>query len=211
VHDTKPPPRVSVGRTDSHVVHEPICLGWGTLRRSIVFGSTGQSDLVKYSCSATNLMVETKKSFSDLLVEDVYDLVVKDPTTIDSGAKIRQVFDLFLNNPVSRKVYVLNEEGKYVGAVTTETLLRLLGYRVGVREFANWSLWKLMRDMLKEGVEGVIEKVPSVKRSDKLTKALQIMVEDHFTDLPVLDDDGKLIGELNSFEIFTKGRELFDE
>ena len=57
----------------------------------------------------------------------------------------------------------------------------------------------------------MIEKVPSVKRSDKLTKALQIMVEDHFTDLPVVDDDGKLIGELNSFEIFTKGRELFEE
>jgi CBS domain-containing protein len=156
-------------------------------------------------------MVDTKKSFSDLMVEDVYDLVVKDPTTIDSGAKIRQVFDEFLNNPVSRKVYVLNEEGKYMGAVTTETLLRLLGYRVGVREFANWSLWRLMRDMLKEGVEGVIEKVPSVKRSDKLTKALQIMVEDHFTDLPVVDDDGRLIGELNSFEIFMKGRELFEE
>jgi CBS domain-containing protein len=156
-------------------------------------------------------MVEMKKSFSDLLVEDVYDLVIQNPTTIDSGSKIRKVFDEFLNNPVSRKVYVLNDEGKYMGAVTTETLLRLLGYRVGVREFANWSLWRLMRDMLKEGVEGVIDKVPAVKRGDKLTKALQIMVEDHFTDLPVVDDDGKLIGELNSIEIFTKGRELFEE
>jgi CBS domain-containing protein len=68
-----------------------------------------------------------------------------------------------------------------------------------------------MRDMLKEGVEGVLIKVPTLKRSDKLTKALQIMVEDHLTDLPVVDDDGKLIGELNSFEIFTKGRELFEE
>ncbi len=151
-------------------------------------------------------MVEMKKSFSDLLVEDVFELIVKDPTTIDSGSKIRQVFDEFLNSPVSRKVYVLNEEGQLMGAVTTETLLRLLGYRVGVREFANWSLWRLMRDMLKEGVEGVIDKVPTVKRSTKLVKALQIMVEDHFTDLPVVDDDGKLIGELNSYEIFTKGR-----
>ena len=156
-------------------------------------------------------MVEMKKSFSDLVVEDVFELIVKDPTTIDSGSKIRQVFDEFLKNPVSRKVYVVNEEGKLMGAVTTETLLRLLGYRVGVREFANWSLWRLMRDMLKEGVEGVIDKVPTVKRTDKLTKALKIMVEDHFTDLPVVDEEGKLVGELNSYEIFTKGRELFEE
>ncbi|MGD0818034.1 MAG: CBS domain-containing protein [Methanomassiliicoccales archaeon] len=156
-------------------------------------------------------MVEMKKSFSDLLVEDVYELVVKDPSTINEGSKIREVFDEFLKHPVSRKVYVINEEGKLIGAVTTETLLRLLGYRVGVREFANWSLWRLMRDMLKEGVEGVLLKVPTLKRSDKLTKALKIMVEDHFTDLPVVDDEGKLIGELNSYEIFTKGRELFEE
>jgi len=156
-------------------------------------------------------MTELKKSFSDLLVEDVYELVVKNPSALPSGSKLRQVFDEFLNNPVSRKVYILNEEGKLLGAVNTETLLRLLGYRVGVREFANWSLWRLMRDMLKEGVEGVQIKVPTLKRSDKLTKALQIMVEDHLTDLPVVDDDGKLIGELNSFEIFTKGRELFEE
>jgi CBS domain-containing protein len=156
-------------------------------------------------------MTELKKSFSDLLVEDVYELVVKNPSALPSGSKLRQVFDEFLNNPVSRKVYILNDDGKLLGAVNTETLLRLLGYRVGVREFANWSLWRLMRDMLKEGVEGVLIKVPTLKRSDKLTKALQIMVEDHLTDLPVVDDDGKLIGELNSFEIFTKGRELFEE
>ena len=156
-------------------------------------------------------MVEMKKSFSDLLVEDVYELVVKDPTTVDSGSKIHQVFDEFLKNPVSRKVYVVNAEGKLMGAVTTETLLRLLGYRVGIREFADWSLWRLMRDMLKEGVEGVFDKVPTVKRTDKLTKALKIMVESHFTDLPVVDDEGKLVGELNSYEIFTKGKELFEE
>jgi CBS domain-containing protein len=156
-------------------------------------------------------MVETKKSFSDFLVEDVYELMVKDPATVKAGSKIHDVFDMFLQNPISRKVYVVDDEGKLMGAVTTETLLRLLGYRVGVREFANLSLWKLVRDMLKEGVDGVLEKVPPVKKTDKLTNALQIMVDRHFTDLPVIDEHGVLIGELNSFEIFTKGRAMFEE
>ena len=178
---------------------------------SIFSQSTGLTIFLSIPGSLTIFMTELKKSFSDLLVEDVYELVVKNPSALPSGSKLRQVFDEFLNNPVSRKVYILNDDGKLLGAVNTETLLRLLGYRVGVREFANWSLWRLMRDMLKEGVEGVLIKVPTLKRSDKLTKALQIMVEDHLTDLPVVDDDGKLIGELNSFEIFTKGRELFEE
>ena len=156
-------------------------------------------------------MVEMKKSFSDLLVSDVYDLVIKEPSMVRAGSKIQEVFDQFLKNPVSQKVYVIDEEGKLLGAVTTQTLLRLLGYRVGVREFAGFSLWKLMRDMLKEGVDGVFVKVPPVKATDKLTKALQIMLDNHVSDLPVVDEDGKLVGELNSLEIFHKGRGLFEE
>jgi CBS domain-containing protein len=156
-------------------------------------------------------MVEMKKSFSDLLVSDVYDLVIKEPSVVKSGSKIHQVFDEYLKSPISRKVYVVDDNGKLLGAVTTETLLRLLGYRVGIREFAGFSLWKLMRDMLKEGVDDVFIKVPPVKQTDKLTKALQIMLDNHVNDLPVVDADGKLIGELNSLEIFHKGRELFEE
>ncbi|HEY3418927.1 MAG TPA: CBS domain-containing protein [Methanomassiliicoccales archaeon] len=156
-------------------------------------------------------MVEMKKSFSDLLVSDVYDLVIKEPSTVKTGSKIHQVFDEYLKNPGSRKVYVIDDEGKLLGAVTTETLLRLLGYRVGIREFAGFSLWKLMRDMLKEGVDGIFVKIPSVKANDKLTKALQIMLDNHLNDLPVIDNEGKLIGELNSLEIFNKGKELFVE
>ena len=152
-----------------------------------------------------------KKSFSDLLVSDVYDLVIKEPPMVRAGSKIQEVFDQFLKNPVSQKVYVIDEEGELLGAVTTQTLLRLLGYRVGVREFAGFSLWKLMRDMLKEGVDGVFVKVPPVKATDKLTKALQIMLDNHVSDLPVVDANGKLVGELNSLEIFHKGRGLFEE
>jgi CBS domain-containing protein len=156
-------------------------------------------------------MVEMKKSFSDLLVSDVYDLVIKEPSTVKIGSKIHQAYDEYLKNPVSRKVYVVDDQGKLLGAVTTETLLRLLGYRVGVREFSGLSLWKLMRDILKEDVDGVLVKVPSLRQTDKLTKALQIMLDNHVDDLPVVDSDGKLIGELNSLEMFIKGRKLFEE
>ena len=38
-------------------------------------------------------MLDMKKSFSDLLVSDVYELVVKEPSTVRTGSKIREVFD----------------------------------------------------------------------------------------------------------------------
>jgi CBS domain-containing protein len=156
-------------------------------------------------------MLDMKKSFSDLLVGDVYDLVIKEPATVRTGSKIREAFDEYLKNPGSRKVYVVDEEGKLLGAVTTETLLRLLGYRVGVREFSGLSLWRMFKEVFKEDVDRVFIKIAPVKQTDKLTKALQIMIDNHFNDLPVVDGEGRLIGELNSMELFLKGRELFEK
>jgi CBS domain-containing protein len=69
----------------------------------------------------------------------------------------------------------------------------------------------MMRDLLKEGVDGIFIRVPPVKATDKVTKALQVMLDNHVNDLPVIDSDGKLIGELNSLEVFQKGRALFEE
>jgi len=43
----------------------------------------------------------------------------------------------------------------------------------------------------------------------RLTKAMEIMMEDHLNDLPVVDEEGRLIGELVSLEIFIEGKELF--
>jgi CBS domain-containing protein len=152
-----------------------------------------------------------EKSFSDTLVGDVYTLIVKEPAQVQKSAKIREAIELMLNNPISRKVYVVDVEGNLVGAVTIETVLRLVGYRVGVKQDRGLELFRFLRDTLKEDVEQVIAKVKPVKKETKLTEALQIMIDNHLNDLPVVDDDYKLIGELSSVELLEKGRQLFEE
>ena len=50
----------------------------------------------------------------------------------------------------------------------------------------------------------------TVCKDTKLTTALDIMVNEHLNDLPVVDENGVLIGELNSLELFEEGKILFD-
>jgi len=92
------------------------------------------------------------KTFRDTLVGDVYELIVKSPMTIARDAKISKVIDGMLANPVSRKVYVIDEGGKLLGMVNTDTILRLIGYRTGVRETGALSFYRFLRDMLKEDI-----------------------------------------------------------
>ena len=154
-------------------------------------------------------MSGSEKKLIDTLVGDVYDLVVEEPSRIKKDGQIKDVIEMMLQNPVSRKVYVVDDDGKLVGMVNTETVLRLIGYRVGVWELGVMSFYRFMRDMFKEEVSTLFSPTRSVTRETKLTEALSIMVQDHVNDLPVVDPDGILIGELVSLEMFLKGKDLF--
>lgn len=150
-----------------------------------------------------------EKKFTELLVEEVSDSLIKEPSIISKEASIRDVIDTMLKDPVTRKVYVVDDEGKLVGMVTTATLLRLIGYRVGIRT-GTLSFYKFLRDTLKEEVKSVMESPVYVKPRNKLTEALFKMLEEHMNDIPVVDDNMKLLGELNSMELFTQAKDLFD-
>ena len=44
-----------------------------------------------------------------------------------------------------------------------------------------------------------------------LTDAIELMVKQHLNDLPIVDENGKLIGEMISLNIFKKARDLFED
>jgi CBS domain-containing protein len=155
-------------------------------------------------------MPDAEKKFSETLVGDVYELIVRTPTSVREDAQVREVIDGMLSNPLSRKVYVVDGQGKLKGIITTETILRLIGYRTGVRQTGATSFYRFLRDMFKEDVIRLMTSTRSVTREDKLTTAMDIMLRDHVNDLPVVDADGRLVGELISLELFLKGKELFE-
>ena len=152
-----------------------------------------------------------EKRFSDLLVSDVSDKLVLKASSVKRDAKIRDVIEQMIANPLSRKVYVVDEGGRYIGTVNTETILRLLGYRVGVRKDGGISFVRFLRDAFKEEAASVMAKGLTVAPNTKLTAALDIMLDEHLNDLPVVDEEGKLLGELVSLELFMEGRALFPE
>ena len=121
-----------------------------------------------------------------------------------------EVVDQMLSNPLSRKVYVTDEGGKYLGTISTEIVLRLMGYRLGVRETGGLSFYRFLRDTLKEGADGVMVKGRTVTAETRVSEAMRMMIEDHLNDLPVVDKEGRLVGELVSQELFMEARRVFD-
>ena len=151
-----------------------------------------------------------EKRFSELLVSDVATKIVRSASKVGADAPINVVIDSMLANPLSRKAYVVDDQGRYIGTVNTETILRLIGYRVGVRKDGGISFVRFLRDALKEEAGNIMVKGTTVTGDTKLTAALDIMVNEHLNDLPVVDAEGRLVGELISLELFEEGKELFE-
>lgn len=150
------------------------------------------------------------KAFDELLVGDVFRSMVVKPSVLGVDATIKEVINEMLENPIARKVYIVDGEGKLMGTVTTETVLRLIGYRVGVRETGVLPFIRFLRDVLKEKAADVMTESICVRHTTPLEEAFSKMLEHHLNDLPVVDDEGMLIGELNTLQLFSMARSLFE-
>ena len=151
------------------------------------------------------------KDIKDITVGEAYEISLGKPAIVGEEAILKDAVDAMTLNTTSRKVYVVDSQGKLKGAITIETLLRQVGYRVGVREAGVISFFKFLGGVFKENVTEFMEDPVTVTKEYKLLDALQKMVEHHLNDLPVIDDEGRLIGELLSIEILEYAKKTFDQ
>ena len=142
-----------------------------------------------------------KKDIKDLKVEDIFDIVTGDPVVVTEDSILRDAVEAITKNLTSHKVYVVDSAGVLKGVITIETLLRQVGYRVGVRETGMISFFKFLSGVFKENVTEFMEKPVTINKQHFVLEALEKMVEYHLNDLPIIDDENKLIGELHSLEI----------
>ena len=144
-------------------------------------------------------------------VNDVYNLVVGEPATVKKGDLLKNAVDAIVNKPLSENVYVIDKNGRLLGVISMGGLLKQVGYRIGARKAGVVSFIHLMSDLMKDEVEQFMEKTAAAKKEMLLKDALKLMVEKRMNNLPVVDDKGVLIGELNGLEILIAARKLFDE
>ena len=143
-------------------------------------------------------------------IGDVYGEIVTRPSTIPEGAQLRDAVSAILSSQTTRKAYVVDAKGRLKGVVGIETLMRLVGYRIGARAPGVVSFFRFVRDMQTEAVAQFMDPPRAVTRDTKIVDLVRLVVEQHLNDFPVVDDAGVLTGEVNTQHLLTATRALFD-
>lgn len=154
-------------------------------------------------------MVE--KDIRDIKVGEVHEVMIGKPALVTEDAILGDAVEAITQNLASRKVYVADMAGVLKGVIRIETLLRHVGYKVGVRETGIISYLKFLSGIFKENVTDFMEDPVTVTNDHKLLDALQKMVDNHLNDLPVVDTEGRIIGELLGLEFLLEAMKIFKE
>ena len=144
-------------------------------------------------------------------VADLRDDLVERGSRIGPDAPISELIELLLARPQSRVVHVVDAEGKLLGTVSWRSVLRAAGARHGVRDERMFSLLRLFRELRHEHARDLMRPPTAVTLGETLRDVLLKMERFHENDLPLVDGERRLLGEVNGMRVMRLALETFRE
>jgi CBS domain-containing protein len=145
-------------------------------------------------------------------VADVYKMIIREPTVVVEGMKVSEAVSKLLKNPKKRNVYVVDDTNRLTGIITVRELVKMMGLYARINKEKVFSLADCTNKLLDAYVEDVMTcHFAAVQKDEELTKILREMEVHQLEDLPVVDDDGKLVGVINGLEILAAGKALYSK
>lgn len=133
-------------------------------------------------------------------IKDCCNEVTHEADLVGENDSIGKVMDVMAKDPLSRSVYVIGNEKKLLGIITVRDVLEFLG-----PQFVDTS--RIIREIFAQTAGDMMRAPVSVSMEDPIEKAIEIAIQERLDDVPVCDKDGKVVGDLNCFEIMNNMRE----
>ncbi|ARK31334.1 CBS domain-containing protein [Halalkalibacter krulwichiae] len=139
-----------------------------------------------------------------------YRKLTKEPITVHSKELIVNVQNKLINkDPIHRSVYVLDKQKKLIGIITLNELMKIIAVRKEITTPKAMSINRLFTFISEDTkAEDIMCSPISVRLTDRLEEALELMLIHDLQELPVVDETNSVIGDLNVFELL---REINDK
>ncbi len=141
-----------------------------------------------------------KKSVKDLISSKFVKVAEED--------QLSQVVVKIAKDKETMLACVLDEEGKLKGIITPKEVLRA----VEIREFGTirrpfFEGPEILRILSSKYAKDIMSSPVSVKPEDSVDKAINIMLDKGFYEVPVVDEQEKMLGVINYFSVITSSVE----
>lgn len=139
-------------------------------------------------------MVESEK------IKDMRMLVSPYSGFVEKNASLDDIAKMMIGNPNLKSIYVIDDEQKLVGRVTLKILIKHEFINLLPSSFDYFDALEFIGD---KSAEELMVKPFFVKDNDTLKTAFIKMYENDLEELPVVDDNLHLIGNIDLIELLT--------
>jgi Mg/Co/Ni transporter MgtE len=146
--------------------------------------------------------MDKRSLLNSLTVEDIWELVVDNPSTIGLDIPIVELLEKMVEDTRTRHVYVVDEQQHLVGVVRMTAVTGLLFPLQALNvEMSDPYLFQHV-NLGGRTVRDVMDKKPHSVRADTgLQDLARVLLKEKITELPVIDKANLLIGQVNMYEI----------
>jgi len=143
------------------------------------------------------------------LVSEVYKLHGSVSVSINVDSSLEEVIGWFVRVPSLRGIFLVDSKLRFVGMVSRIDLLRWAHLKLaggkGRYEISISDVFRISDARKASDLNGGTPRTPSVKESDTLQSALDKMLDYEEDIIPVLDSEGRILGDLGLSEVLWSG------
>jgi CBS-domain-containing membrane protein len=142
-------------------------------------------------------------------VSEVYKLHGSVSVSIKTDSSVTEIIGEFVRKPSIRGIFLVNSKLRYAGIVSRTDLLRWAHLKLaggkGRSEISISDFFRISGARKASDLTGGIPRTPSVKENDTLQTALDKMLDYKEDVIPVLDSEGRILGDLGLSEVLWSG------
>ena len=133
-----------------------------------------------------------------IMVKDIHDIKSLHSEIIEPDKNINQVLCRFADRADLGGIFVVDANKKLKGVITKTTLLNFAKLKLG----GHLRIGDMKRLIMATNANDIASPWPiSVKPEEDVLKALDLMLEYDLIDVPVVDREGRIIGDIQLSEI----------
>ena len=140
--------------------------------------------------------------WESLQVRDLMKDLSAPAALVTEGASVEEVLRIMVEEPRTRHVYVVDAGKRLIGAIRMNAVIGYLfpyaGMRINTTEWVLGGLPLLSRVKITDLMD---DRPRFVTPDTLLTEMAEILMRDKINELPIVDADRRVIGQLNVYDI----------
>ncbi len=142
----------------------------------------------------------------ETLVKEIRKLITVEPAIVLENDSIQKIIDIFIGNPVTRAVYVVDKKDSFIGIITIQDILKKisldshsLSSLYSSPTFTGYNIALSVKDVTAGDI--MDPEVYFVHDDDPIEEAFNLLFKNKAGEIPVVDENDKLVGDLNVIEL----------